>query len=63
MQNIDFNIHRLVLDLIDLLRHKADEKGLKIHFDIPADTPEYFKGDPKKIRQILTHLIDNAINH
>ena len=61
LENIDFNIHRLALDLIDLLRHKADEKGLKIHFDILDDTPEYLKGDPKRIRQILTHLIDNAI--
>jgi len=46
-------------DMILFLKLKAEQKGLK--FDIKMKLPEILYGDMDKIRNILNHLIDNAI--
>lgn len=37
------------------------EKGLVFHSEISPDLPETIYGDPRRMRQILSHLLDNAI--
>ncbi|WP_432410990.1 ATP-binding protein [Rasiella sp. SM2506] len=61
-------LERVPFDLFDLshvLKHtflvKAKEKGIGLHMDIGDDVPRIFKGDPLKLKQILTNLIGNAI--
>jgi len=53
-----------LIDLVDhvhtLMQFKAEEKGLELRKDIPADQI-YVKGDATRLRQILINLIGNAI--
>lgn len=57
----DFNLRDLVEDLVELLAPKASESGLEMYCIIPPYFPEDLRGDPVRIRQILTNLIGNAI--
>ena len=39
----------------------AAEKGLELMTDVAANVPRYVKGDPLRIRQIITNLVSNAV--
>lgn len=45
----------------DALRSLAKQKGLKLNVLLDPEVPEYVKGDPVKLRQILWNLLSNAI--
>lgn len=61
LENIDFNLTTLVDDVSDLMSQAANSKGLEVISFIEPDVPTYLNGDPGRIRQILTNLINNAI--
>jgi signal transduction histidine kinase/CheY-like chemotaxis protein len=61
IQRIPMNPREVVLNVSDLLRVKAEEKGLPLHTDLAADIPEYIYGDPTRLNQILLNLLGNAI--
>jgi signal transduction histidine kinase/CheY-like chemotaxis protein len=61
IQSIPMNIREVVLNVSDLLRVKAEEKGLSLQAVLAADIPEYIYGDPTRLNQILLNLLGNAI--
>ena len=53
-----FDLKDLVSEVTEMLRPKADEKGL----DLQADVPRFHvSADRSRIRQVLRNLIENAI--
>ena len=61
IQSIPMNLREVVLNVCDLLKVKAEEKGLSLHTDLAADIPEYVYGDPTRLNQILLNLFGNSI--
>lgn len=55
-----FNPSEVIQQSIDLLNHRAEEKGLKL-LNKSSGLPETINGDPYRFRQILLNLITNAI--
>ncbi|MCY7409369.1 MAG: response regulator [Chitinophagales bacterium] len=56
-----FRIQDVIENVVVTLRHKADEKGLKLETNIANDIPEFVKGDSTKLYQVLINLVGNAI--
>lgn len=56
-----FDLERTILDVITLLMPSVREKGLKIMLDYDIFLPTCFRGDPVRVRQVLTNLIGNAV--
>ena len=51
-----------VLDRVRILvGQKAQEKGLKLVFDVAPDVPPLLVGDPLRLSQVLTNLSNNAV--
>src|SRR6185295_13686545 len=61
LEKIPFRIQEVAENVIITLRHKADEKGLKLETEIPNDVPEFVTGDPARLYQVLINLVGNAI--
>jgi len=61
MEIVEFNARDSVQDVAELLAERAQSKGLELICDIPPNLPTALLGDPGRIRQILTNLIDNAL--
>jgi signal transduction histidine kinase/CheY-like chemotaxis protein len=61
VEQIDFNLATLVEDICSLLATRAHSKDLELNCCMPVDMPRYWKGDPNRIRQVLTNLLGNAI--
>jgi len=61
LEIVEFNLRDTVEVVAELLAERAQSKGLELVCDIPPATPMQLLGDPGRIRQILTNLIDNAV--
>ncbi|MCG5243479.1 ATP-binding protein [Azospirillum doebereinerae] len=61
LEAIDFSLHRLVDDVVQLFLVRAAAKGLTLTASIAEDTPRHVRGDPTRLRQVLFNLVSNAI--
>lgn len=61
LEYVNFNLQVLIEQVIDMMIGQARLKKLDLSFLIPNDIPIFLIGDPLKIRQILTNIINNAI--
>ncbi|WP_028866165.1 transporter substrate-binding domain-containing protein [Psychromonas aquimarina] len=57
----DFDLYALLEDLKELLRVRAESKGLSLQVSYSKDTPQYVLTDQGKLRQLLINVIGNAI--
>ncbi|MFB8792275.1 MAG: AAA family ATPase [Potamolinea sp.] len=61
LNETNFDLYRLLDDLEDMFRLKAEDQGLQLIFDRPADVPQYLRTDETKLRQVLINLLNNAL--
>lgn len=61
VEHIDFDLLETVESTVELLAERADSKGLDLVPWVSRDVPRLVRGDPGRIRQVLTNLIGNAI--
>ncbi len=61
LESIDFNLVALVGSVVESLAQKAEEKKLQLILDLRDVHTNQVKGDPGRLRQILTNLLSNAI--
>ncbi len=61
LEHVEFNLRSDLEDLIDLLGLLAREKGLILQLRYRPGTPLFFRGDPVRIRQIITNFVNNAL--
>jgi len=61
LEQVHFELRRLVGETQNILQTKAEEKKLTLISHIDADIPEYLIGDPGRLRQVLINLLGNAI--
>ncbi len=56
-----FDLHELVREVTDMMRLRAQQKGLYLQLDQSSQFPRYIKGDEARLRQILVNLVSNAV--
>jgi PAS domain S-box-containing protein len=61
LEIINFDLHSLVENTIEILSLQAQNKGLELVNIVSRQVPTNLKGDPGRLRQILNNLISNAI--
>ncbi len=61
VESIPFDPRETVTAVTALLTAKAEAKGIKLRAGFGEGIPAQVVGDPSRLRQVLTNLIDNAI--
>jgi signal transduction histidine kinase/CheY-like chemotaxis protein len=61
LQVAPFDLSALVNDVAEMLRIRAEEKGIVLLMDASSCYPHHIVGDEAKIREILINLLSNAI--
>jgi PAS domain S-box-containing protein len=61
IEEIEFNLRVVLDDVVDLLAGSAQAKGIELVVAVDSGVPNSVNGDPGRLRQVLTNLIDNAI--
>ncbi|MBF0290907.1 MAG: response regulator [Nitrospinae bacterium] len=58
-----FDLGALALDITNMLRVRAEEKGLRLTLDQSHELPRFIKGDQDKLRLVIVNLVNNAIKY
>ncbi|MBF0119245.1 MAG: response regulator [Desulfobacterales bacterium] len=61
LENIEFDIRKIVEDVADLLALKAHQKNIEFATVVHHEVPSFVKGDPGRLRQILLNLSGNSV--
>ncbi len=61
IEQINFSLKDCLKNVVNMLRIKAEEKGLTIWFSMQENVPDMVSGDPTRLTQILINLVGNAV--
>ena len=61
LEDQPFDLGSCVEEALDLVAQKASEKSLNLAYTIDKSVPDVIIGDPNRLRQILSNLLNNAI--
>lgn len=61
LEEVEFQLHVVVEEVMELMAGAAEQKGLGFSFFVHPDVPEVLRGDPLRLRQVLTNLVSNAV--
>lgn len=61
LEEINFDIKTLIEETVKFHTSYAIRKGLELDYSFSSSIPQYIKGDPYRLRQVLNNLINNAI--
>ena len=61
LERLDFGLRRVLEGVVEMLAIAANRKGLELTCLVEPETACLLRGDPGRLRQILTNLVTNAI--
>jgi PAS domain S-box-containing protein len=61
VETLDFDLYQAVEDVVQLMAPRAHVKKLELACRIDDRLPSAVRGDPYRLRQVLTNLVANAI--
>jgi len=61
IENIDFDLDRVLENVGNLMSEKASAKGLELIFEVEPTVSTHFRGDPLRLGQILINFCNNAV--
>ncbi|MBQ1614022.1 MAG: response regulator, partial [Selenomonas sp.] len=60
---VEYAVSSLLNDLVNMIRQRAEQKGLQFLVEIPDDMPSILKGDEIRLRQIAVNILTNAVKY
>ena len=61
LETVDFDLRTIVEDILTQFAQRAEIKGIELTGLVHATVPAGLRGDPGRLRQVLTNLLGNAL--
>jgi signal transduction histidine kinase/DNA-binding NarL/FixJ family response regulator/streptogramin lyase len=61
LNSADVHVPSLLAGIANIIRIRAEQKGLQFVLDAARDLPEGVRADERRLRQVLLNLLDNAV--
>lgn len=59
----NYEVAYLLRDAVNMIRARAQKKGIQFHVSIDDDMPKILHGDAVKVKQILSNILSNAVKY
>jgi len=59
----EYRLDSVINDLMNMMRGKAEEKGLELILKMQSDIPAQLVGDEVRVKQIILNLLNNAVKY
>ena len=59
----EYRLNEVLHDVINMVKLRAEEKGLNFLIDVAEDIPNKLYGDDVRIRQVILNLLSNAVKY
>lgn len=59
----NYDLGELICDVTNLVKMKAEDKGLRLYIHVDEDMPCKLYGDDKRVREIIVNLLNNAVKY
>ncbi len=60
---VQYDLSSLINDLVNMIRERAEKKGLKLKVSVERQIPQLLVGDEIRIRQCAMNLLTNAVKY
>ncbi|GHB90236.1 ATP-binding protein [Cerasicoccus arenae] len=61
LEYLAFDLEQTIMEALELILVKANQKGVKIKYEMAGEPAGRFIGDAHRLRQILLNLVNNAV--
>jgi signal transduction histidine kinase/CheY-like chemotaxis protein len=61
LETIPFDVYQVFEDAVELLKPKAEDKGIRLLLNVNSSVPHRLRGDPGRLRQVVLNLLSNAV--
>jgi signal transduction histidine kinase/CheY-like chemotaxis protein len=61
LEKTDFAVREVVQTAVGPYHAQAAQKGISLSTSIDPDVPQFLKGDPTRVRQVIVNLVSNAL--
>ncbi|MBR1476722.1 MAG: response regulator [Lachnospiraceae bacterium] len=60
---VDYDFASVLNDLVNMVRQRAENKGLSVEVNVNPEMPNLLHGDEIRIKQIATNILTNAVKY
>ena len=61
LESIGFDLHKFIDNIVVTMVSRAEQQGIELAGKRDERVPQFIKGDPTKLRQVMLNLIGNSI--
>jgi signal transduction histidine kinase/CheY-like chemotaxis protein len=61
LESVEFDVRSAIQDVAELFAERAQGKGLELLCAVDPAIPDVVRGDPGRLRQVLTNLLGNSV--
>jgi CheY-like chemotaxis protein/anti-sigma regulatory factor (Ser/Thr protein kinase) len=61
LERVEFDLRAMLEDVLELLAEQASAKHLELLLELHPNVPCQVEGDSRRLQQVLTHLVGNAV--